>query len=72
MTLQNLFDCIQLAQMTPEELQNAYDYHKKFGGIFPNMDIWTDAMKDYRNLMNFRILDYLSEHDMLDNRNIGD
>ena len=62
----------QIAQMTPEELQSAYDYHKKFGGIFPNMDVWTDAMKDYRNLMNFRILDYLSTHDMLDNRNIAD
>ncbi|MBE7710391.1 MAG: hypothetical protein E7Z93_08105 [Cyanobacteria bacterium SIG32] len=29
------------------------------------VNTFTDAMKDYRNLMNFRILDYLSENDLL-------
>jgi hypothetical protein len=62
----------KIAQMTPEELKSAYDFHKKYGGIFPDMDMWTDAMKDYRNMMNFRILDYLSEHGMLDIRHIND
>ena len=60
----------KIAQMTPEELQQAYNYHKMWGGVFPNA--WTDAMKDYRNMMNFRILDYLSEHGMLDTRYIND
>jgi len=29
------------------------------------VNTFTDAMKDYRNLMNFRILDYLHQNDML-------
>ncbi len=29
------------------------------------VNTFTDAMKDYRNLMNFRILDYLHRHDLL-------
>ena len=29
------------------------------------VNTFTDAMKDYRNLMNFRILDYLYQNDML-------
>jgi len=29
------------------------------------VNTYTDAMKDYRNLMNFRILDYLHQNDML-------
>lgn len=30
-----------------------------------NVNTFTDAMKDYRNLMNFRILDYLNQKGML-------
>ena len=62
----------KIAQMSPEELEAAYRYHKEFGGVFPDMDVWTDAMKDYRNLMNFRILNYLDEHGMLADKDMSD
>lgn len=67
-------DRFQIAQtgMTPEEIRDAYLYQKKFGGVFPSMDVWSDAMKDYRNVMNFRILNYLDEHGMLDTREMSD
>ena len=67
-------DKFQIAQnqMTPEQLRDAYIFQKKFGGVFPDMSVWTDAMRDYRNMMNFRILDYLAKHDMLDDREMDD
>ena len=65
-------DKFKIAQKETSELEEQYRYYKNFGGVFPDMDVWSDAMKDYRNMMNFRILDYRAEHGMLDSREIGD
>ena len=62
----------------PHRLQGAFNPDKYKTGmmseekmralqlVYPaNKSDFTPAMKDYRNLLNFRILDYLEAHDLL-------